>query len=178
MYAVEDISRDDTALVTEYFRGDRKRWVIPFELGDNKVTVAPATRWVEVREAMIAASDDPFEDKSYGKLLEKLGVELSESLGEVGKSFSVEEVSTDGRVMIKDTVSEATFLASFTELGDHVFLSGTSDWESITAPVEPKPDPAPAPSTFSMFDETTPEGRVAAARSRRQVLLSSNHKSR
>src|SRR5580765_1458914 len=178
MYAVEDISRDDTALVTEYFRGDRKRWVIPFELGDNKVTVAPATRWVEVREAMIAASDGPFEDKSYGKLLEKLGVELSENLGEVGKSFSIEEVSTDGRVMIKDTVSEATFLASFTELGDHVFLSGTSDWESITAPVEPKPEPTPAPSTFSMVDEGTPEGRVAAARQRRQLLLSSNHKSR
>jgi hypothetical protein len=159
--------------VEEWFRGDRKRWVIPFELGDNKVTISPATRWVEVREAMIAASDEPFEDKTYDKLLEKLGAELSDNLGEVGKSFFVDEVSTDGRVKIKDSVNEATFLAAFVDFGDRVFLSGTSDWERISASVEERPEPTPTPSRFVIYDETTPEGRVAAARQRRRQMLSS-----
>ena len=34
-YEVLDVSRDDTALVEEWFKGDRKRWVIPFDIGDN-----------------------------------------------------------------------------------------------------------------------------------------------
>ena len=70
-YEVLDVSREDTALVEEWFKGDRKRWVIPFTVGDNKVTISPATRWVEVREAMIAASDD-FDEKSYDTLAIKL----------------------------------------------------------------------------------------------------------
>jgi hypothetical protein len=179
MYSVIDISRDDTALVEEWFRGDRKRWVIPFDLGDNKITISPATRWVEVREAMIAASDD-FEKRTYTMLLGRLSVELSENLGEVGKTFVIEEVSTDGRVCIKDTEKDAVFMADFAEFGDRVLLSGTSNWERIKAPVADaaeQPAPAPTPRVVPIHDMGTPEGRVAAARQRRRLLLSSSHKS-
>jgi hypothetical protein len=178
MYSVIDISRDDTALVEEWFRGDRKRWVIPFDLAENKVTVSPATRWVEVREAMVAASDD-FEERTYGKLFDKLSVELSETLGEVGKTLQVEDISTDGRVCITDTNNKSAFLASYVEFGDRVMLSGTAEWERIPAPVADAEQPAPAPTrkkVVSLYDETTPEGRVAAARQRRRLMLSSSHK--
>lgn len=178
MYSVIDISRDDTALVEEWFRGDRKRWVIPFDLAENKVTVSPATRWVEVREAMVAASDD-FEERTYGKLFDKLSVELSETLGEVGKTLQVEDISTDGRVCIADTKNNSAFLASYMEFGDRVMLSGTAEWERIPAPVADAEQPAPAPTrkkVVSLYDETTPEGRVAAARQRRRLMLSSSHK--
>ena len=179
MYSVIDISRDDTALVEEWFRGDRKRWVIPFDLAENKVTISPATRWVEVREAMVAASDD-FEERTYTMLLGRLSVELSNSLGDVGKSFVIEEVSTDGRVCIKDTDKNVVFMADYAAFGDRVLLSGTSDWERISAPVADveQPTPAPTPRVVPIHNLETPEGRVAAARQRRRQMLSSSHKSR
>jgi hypothetical protein len=179
MYSVIDISRDDTALVEEWFRGDRKRWVIPFDLAENKVTISPATRWVEVREAMVAASDD-FEERTYTMLLGRLSVELSENLGEVGKTFVIEEVSTDGRVCVKDTEKNAVFMADYAEFGDRVLLSGTSNWERIKTPVADsaeQPAPAPTPRVVPIHNPDTPEGRVAAARQRRRLLLSSSHKS-
>ena len=173
-YYVQDISRDDTALVEEWFKGDRKRWVIPFDLSENEVSISPATRWVEVREAMIAASDD-FEEHTYGRLREKLSVELSNNLGEVGKSFSVEELSTDGRVKIKNAENGSVFLAEYVDLGVVVILSSTADWERIPAPVADaeQPVPAPTPRVVPVHDLNTPEGRVAAARQRRRQLLSS-----
>lgn len=180
MYSVMDISRDDTALVEEWFRGDRKRWVIPFDLAENKITISPATRWVEVREAMVAASDDDFEGRTYSMLLGRLSVELSNTLGDLGKSFIIEEVSTDGRVCIKDTDKNVVFMADFAAFGDRVLLSGTSDWERISAPVADaeQPVPAPTPRVVQIHNPDTPEGRVAAARQRRRLLLSSSHKSR
>jgi hypothetical protein len=173
-YAVMDISRDDTALVEEWFKGDRKRWVIPFDLSENKVTIAPATRWVEVREAMIAASD-AFEERTYSKLLTQLSDKLSENLGEVGKSFRIEEVSTDGRVRIRNTENKSAFVAEFLAFGDSVMLSGTADWERVDVPVADaeQPAPAPTPRVVPIHNLDTPEGRVAAARQRRRQLISS-----
>jgi hypothetical protein len=171
-YEVQDISRDDTALVEEWFKGDRKKWVIPFDIGDNKVTIAPATRWVEVREAMIAASDD-FEGKTYSVLLGKLTTELGNMLGDVGTKLAVQNVSTDGRVAIKDTTNEAVFLAEYIESGDGVLLSATSEWERIEAPKPKEPQPKPKSTVVvPLYDTTTPEGRVAAARQQRRQLLS------
>jgi hypothetical protein len=170
-YEVLDISREDTALVEEWFKGDRKRWVIPFDIGDNKVTISPATRWVEVREAMVAASDD-FADKTYSVLLGKLTDELGNMLGDVGKNLVVQNVSTDGRVAIKDTSNEAVFLAEYVESADHVLLSATSEWERISEPQPKKPQPKPKEKVVPLYDTSTPEGRVAAARQQRRQLLS------
>jgi hypothetical protein len=123
---------------------------------------------------MVAASDD-FEEHTYGKLREKLSVELSNNLGEVGKSFSVEELSTDGRVKIKNAENGSVFLAEYVDLGVVVILSSTADWERIPAPVADaeQPVPAPTPRVVPVHDLNTPEGRVAAARQRRRQLLSS-----
>jgi hypothetical protein len=170
-YEVLDISREDTALVEEWFKGERKRWVIPFDIGDNKVTISPATRWVEVREAMIAASDD-FEDKTYSVLLGRLTGELSDMLGDVGKEYAVENVSTDGRFSVKNITTGATFMASYVEVPDGIMLSGTSDWESLTAPEPPKPQPKSEEKVVPLYDTSTPEGRVAAARQQRRQMLS------
>jgi hypothetical protein len=172
-YEVLDVSREDTALVEEWFKGDRKRWVIPFTVGDNKVTISPATRWVEVREAMVAAADD-FEERSYSKLVGRLSDALNLMLGDgVGKSYRVDQVTTDGRVSVKNVDDQSVFLAEFVEIGDVLLLSATSDWDRIGDPV---PEEKPAPKRVVTFDTNTPEGRVAHARQQRRLLMSS-HKS-
>ena len=173
-YDVLDVSREDTALVEEWFKGDRKRWVIPFTVGDNTVTISPATRWVEVREAMIAASDD-FDQKSVEKLAVKLGEELHDMLGKVGEKYSIDQITTDGRVSIKNGDDHALFMASYVEAGDRVLLSATSEWAQLQAP-QPKPEKkdrsAAATVALSLMFDDTPEGRVAAARQQRRQMMS------
>jgi hypothetical protein len=175
-YEVVDVSREDTALVEEWFKGDRKRWVIPFTVGDNAVSISPATRWVEVREAMIAASDD-FDKKAFDTLAVKLGQELRNMLGQVGEKYSIDRITTDGRVSVKNGDDSSVFAADFVEFGEVVMLSATSEWEQIKAP-EPKKKKYPQSSRSAvaeslMFDNS-PEGRVAAARQRRRQMLSRN----
>lgn len=173
-YEVIDVSREDTALVEEWFKGDRKRWVIPFTVGDKGVSISPATRWVEVREAMIAASDD-FDERSYVTLVSKLNSELHTMLGEVGDHYRVEQVTTDGRLSVKNMTDQSVFAADFVEINGAVMLSATSDWERLKAPAsKPRQKSArPDVETSLMFDGT-PEGRVAAARQRRRQMLSRN----
>jgi hypothetical protein len=95
-------------------------------------------------------------------------------LGDVGEKFAVQNVSTDGRVAVKDTSNGAVFLASYIEVADDsVLLSATSDWERLSAP-EPVKEPPPKPKEkiVPLYDTTTPEGKVAAARQQRRLLLS------
>ena len=172
-YEVLDVSREDTALVEEWYKGDRKRWVIPFSVGDNKVTVSPATRWVEVREAMIAASDD-FSQRTYHALANKLDNELHDMLGKVGETYRVEHVTTDGRVSVQNTSDQSIFMADFVEVGDRVLLSPTSDWEQIQAPQPKKKESSRSDVALSLMFDNTPEGKVAAARQRRRQMLSRN----
>jgi len=170
-YEVLDISREDTALVEEWFKGDRKRWVIPFDIGDNKVTIAPATRWVEVREAMVAASDD-FEEKSVGSLVGRIDSELHAMLGDsVGDSYEIDQVTTDGRFSVKNKADGAVFLAEYIETGTSILLSATSDWKRIREPDPPKPAPKERKVEVHI-DLSTPAGRVAAARQRRRQMMS------
>ena len=169
-YDVLDVSREDTALVEEWFKGDRKRWVIPYTVGDNKVTISPATRWVEVREAMVAASDD-FEKRSFGSLVGRLGDELQKAFGDEGGRFQIDQVTTDGRFTVRNTADSSVFMGEFVEIGSRVLLSGTSDWERIKAPEPKKQSSRNDVATSLMFDDT-PEGRVAAARQRRRQMLS------
>lgn len=164
-YEVLDVSREDTALVEEWFKGDRKRWVIPYTVGDNKVTISPATRWVEVREAMVAASDD-FEQKSFGTLVGRLSDEIN---GTFGNKYQVDQVSTDGRFTVRNTADSSIFMGEFMEIGSRVLLS--SDWERVKAPEPKKQSSRNDVATSLMFDDT-PEGRVAAARQRRRQMLS------
>jgi hypothetical protein len=172
-YEVIDVSREDTALVEEWFKGDRKRWVIPFTVGDKGVSISPATRWVEVREAMIAASNGDFEEKSFVRLMSKLNSELHTMLGEVGDHWRVEQVTTDGRISVKNMSDQSVFAADYVEINGAVLLSATSDWERLKAP-EPKPKKSSRTEVAEslMFDDT-PEGRVAAARQRRRQMVSS-----
>lgn len=114
-YDVADISRSDTALVEEYYRGATKKFVIPFKFTDGKVELPPQLRWQEVEDALIAASD---ESTDLDKVLDAIRVEMAQS-------------------------TEA---------------AGTK-----------QPVPAPASQTVvQLFDESTPEGAVAAANQRRR----------
>jgi len=123
---------------------------------------------------MIAASDD-FEQKSFVTLMSKLNHELHDMLGEVGKQYRVEQVTTDGRISVKNMSDQSVFAADYVEINGQVMLSATSDWERLKAP-ETKPrqvSSRPAVAVSLMFDGT-PEGRVAAARQRRRQMLSHN----
>jgi len=172
-YDVLDVSREDTALVEEWFKGDRKRWVIPFTVSDNAVSISPATRWVEVREAMIAASEGDFEEKSFVTLMSKLNHELHAMLGDVGEHWRVEQVTTDGRISVKNMSDQSVFAADYAEINGAVLLSATSDWERLKAPApKPRQETRIEVAESLMFDDS-PEGRVAAARQRRRQLVSS-----
>lgn len=62
-YWVRDVSPSrGTALVEQ--EGEGAAWVIPFSVGDDdEVSIADASRWIETRQVMVAASDDATDDE-------------------------------------------------------------------------------------------------------------------
>lgn len=170
-YSVQDVGHDSNALVEEYFKGKQTKYVIPFTRDDEgKVEIAPATRWVEAREAMIAASDNwvPAEVIS-----EKLAVKLGEMLGNDADNFLMSDFSLDQRVRIENKVTGAEYLASFVLFSDGTtFIEPSYSWERVKAP-EQRPQPVPAPDSVKLSDEptfdlSTARGRVEAARQQRR----------
>lgn len=185
-YWVQDVTHNEPNLaqVEESYKGKTTKFVVPYSIGeDGSVEVAPATRWVEGKQAMIAASDgdgtfDPLESfaaTSFGKLRDKLGIALSDLLGDEAKNLSVKEVSTEHKALIENTKSGAVHLATwYGDSGSAVFFGDTSTWETITAPSNKVAAKRPVPTATPVVDLSTPEGRVKAARQRRAALLSSS----
>jgi hypothetical protein len=186
-YYVEDVApAKKLALVQEYFRGDTNKFLIPFEQKDESVEPAPNIRWTQVREAMIAASDDldpfeaaaknkSFEDMSSDKIREKLGLTLSEILGKE-HPYEVSEIAVDNRCKIVNKENKAEFIAEFSSIdnGDRLFIAASSQWEQVAAPQKPKEKDkqilaSEAPDVS--FVEDTPEARVMAARERRRRMM-------
>lgn len=173
-YYVEDVSNDNNALATEYSKGRSTRFVIPFSVEDNgDVSVAPATRWMEVKEAMIAASDD-FVSSSSAR--ERLQAQLKETYGDDAKLLAA-DVSFDQRLKIVNGKTGAEYVTSFALLSDDsVFIEPSAQWERVKAPdkqVQPVDTASPNVAlSDNQPDTSTPEGRVEAARQRRQRLLS------
>lgn len=163
-YFTRDVSTNDTALVEEYFRGEQRKWVIPYEREGDDIKVAPATRWVEVREAMIAADDSFVPAES---IKDKLAVLLSDMSDDY--QFTVGDLSLDRRVNIINQNTKAEYLASFVVLSDEsVALDSAANWERIKAPEQSVQS---APSRLVLSDQpdlSTPKGRVEAARRLRQ----------
>lgn len=178
-YYVEDVAVQDgkyAAKVNEYYRGDSTTWVIPFTKGDDgEVTMAPATRWIEGRNAMIAASDADFEPMSSDKVLERLRVNLADTLGD--DKYEPKAVTLDQRVHVENRESGVEFIAPF-------FMSGAGDvqvalpahWDRVkgasTEREKKQPTPTPPPKVTLSDDLSTPEGRVEAARRRRLSVMS------
>lgn len=176
-YYVQDISDDGAALVEEYFKGENKRFVIPFERKDDgTVSVSPSIRWVEVREAMIAASDEGFEDMASANVLDKLSVKLSEQLGKTDSVYRVTEVTLDNRARIVNKAKKKEWVARFAFLADDtLWIEPADKWKAIEASDEPDPgvqQPAPAP-VVNMSDSSLATDRLKAARQSRRQLLSS-----
>lgn len=177
-YYVDDISQSkNLALVTEWFKGDRTRWVIPFSVEDNSVKPAPATRWVEGQEALVAASED-FGDMATDAVTAKLAVCLLSDMDDDG--FKVEQVTLDQRCKIRNTTTGAAFEAPFqVTKGGAVFLSDAADWTRVESSQAKPPASKPSPrsdikddaQSVPVFDMNTPEGRVKAARHRRRGQL-------
>lgn len=183
-YYVEDVdTAQKLSLVTEWYKGDKTRWVIPYTRDGDEVKPVPSTRWVQGQEALIAASDKPgdtinFEDITPEKITDKLGVKLSDMVG--GDDFAIESVSLDNRCRIRNKKSGQGFEASFRNLTDGaVMLDDAADWVR-TDKVDPQaggPQPAPVDSSnvVQFYDDSTMEGRLSAARQlRRQKLAGSN----
>jgi hypothetical protein len=175
-YYVVDVTHNDPNLaqVEESYKGKTTNYVVPYSVDDNgAVTAAPSARWIEGKTAMIAASDehgDPmasFASLSHGKLVDKLSIALSDLLGEgPAKDLVVEETSLDSRALLRNKANGAVFLAQFYQpVTGHVFFAESSTWETIKAPA---PKPAEPTTVVPMYDLSTPEGRVRAARQRRR----------
>jgi hypothetical protein len=170
-YYVEDLSTTDTALVEEFFKGKRTRWVIPFEAKSSGVSPSPATRWVEVKEAMIAASDSDFDEQSYGSLKEKVSVALADSLGKTDTVYRVDEVSRDNRARIVNKAKGRTWLAEFSVLDNGLaWIAPADQWKVIDQTT--KNDVQSTPAAAVAFSDTptpsTPRARLEAARAARK----------
>jgi len=165
-FYVEDISQSkNLAVANMYFKGDRTRWVIPFTVSDGKVSAGPEFRWTEAKEALVAASED-FSVKSSGKVKEGIKKALVAMLGEDGKKYKVDEVSLDNHALIRD--SSNIFVADFALLSDgEIFVAPPGDWDKKAELTKPK-----AMKVVNLYDESTPEGRVRAARQRRRTTIS------
>lgn len=177
-YMTHDISHDDNALVEEIFKGQQRRWVIPYTRdSEGVVALAPATRWVEVREAMIAASDDDFDTITVNALQTRLSSELVKVFGLDSDKFEIDDISLDQRVRISNTETGSKYLAKFAVLTDKsVFIEPSHSWERVKAP-EQRMQPAPAPENVTLsdgctFDMSTARGRVEAARQQRRLRSS------
>lgn len=172
-YHVQDVSTDNTALVEEYFKGTQTRYVIPFtQSDDGDVSLAPATRWVEVREAMIAASEPNFEELSTSKLRDQLSIALSDQLGTTDSVYRVEDVSLDHRARITNKAMGKSWIARFASLDkDAVWLQPAAEWEPILASDQPRDD-ALRPATSTPKEvvnlDDSPEARLRVARQRRR----------
>jgi hypothetical protein len=171
-YYARDISREDTALVEEFFKGEQKKWIIPFthNKDDGAVEIAPATRWVEAKEAMIAASDD-FDSSAVEAVKGKLILKLSETFGAEAEKFGVSDLSLDHRVRIANKETGAEYVAGFTLLSDDsVIIEPTAYWERTKAPeqIVKSADNTVKLSDEPTFDLSTPRGRVEAARQHRR----------
>jgi hypothetical protein len=169
-YDVRDIAAvKKLALATEFYKGNQKEFVIPYDIKDDKVDVAPASRWIEGQQALVAASD--------GMTADEIGHQLQADLDEMVDSahFEVTSVSFDNRCDIRNQETGQGFSAPFSVVGNTVFLHDASLWErtdTVPPTVEPqqqqRPDYSPSNVT-PMYNKDTPEGRVAAARQRRRT---------
>lgn len=177
-YYVQDISQTKNLAVVEmYYKGDRSRWLIPFTTADGKVTPSPEFRWTEVKEALVAASED-FGTTSISRVKEGIERALQINFGDEASNYSVDEVSLARQALIRNA-DGALFLADFAMLSDgQICLAPSNTWEKrADAPVvrtteNEKISAAPAQKKdIQLFDESTPEGRVLAARYRRRQLI-------
>lgn len=176
-YYVQDVSQGKKlGLVTEYFKGDSTRYVVPFEVGDDGVKPAPSTRWVEVREAMIAASDDSTDDfmeLSVDTLQEKLGLALSEQTGPSESRYRIDTVSLDNRARIVNRAKGKAWIANFAILPDGgVWLEDSEKWKSVD--LTTGSGNTPSNGNVAQFSDDTLSKRVRDARKRRAALLSSS----
>lgn len=197
-YYVEDFSQEKgLGLVQEHFKGDTTRFLIPFTKTDNGVETAPATRWVEIRSAMIAASDneDPFvvsarslkmNSLSMNKIKDKVRIALSDMLGkEIAEKYELGDLSVDNRFEIKDPIKNLSFAASFQVLdgGEKVVISSPGCWESLQSVQSinlsdtSKKVSGNKIECVEKQEDMTPEARVAKARKARKSMLltSTNH---
>jgi hypothetical protein len=165
-YYVQDVSTVGTALVEEWFKGDRRRWVVPFNVEGGKAVLSPATRWVEVKEAMIAASDTAFDDISSEKICALADDSLQKMVGD--DHLRATEISLDNRIRIENTKEKTAWIASFILSDDQIWIEPSNGWQAIELNDAPEQIKAPIKQPQLKVDPTS---RVQAARQRRRQML-------
>jgi len=182
-YYVSDVTHNEPNLaqVEESYKGKTERWVVPYSQNDDgTVTPSPQTHWQKGTMAMIAASDEndsvaSFEQNTLDRVRDRLVLALDDMFGDKHK-LAIDKVSTDGRALVRNSDTGAEHVARFREVGDHAYFTDTATWTTVKLPVsKPAPTPAAAPSNVVTLDTSTPEGRVAAARQRRAMLLATSN---
>jgi len=104
-------------------------------------------------------------------LREKLGLALSEQIGDKTLVYRVEDVSLDNRARITCNAKGQTWVANFAVLNNGtVWVEPADKWEPVTKKDDAK---RPASSTTSSVALSDEDARVQAARQRRRHLLSS-----
>jgi hypothetical protein len=174
-YWVKDVAVTNKALVQESFKGESKTFVIPFTPKEGSVEIAPATRWIESREAMIAASDDNFAELTTSAIREKLGIALSDMAGD--GSYQLGDLTVDNRVRIKNEQG-SEWVAEFSVQRDGaVHLAPAPRWKKTTeATTDDTGQQPPASSDQQkvvLSDDDPLSARVRAARAKRRSLLPS-----
>lgn len=171
-YDVLDIAAvKKLARAVEFYKGDQKEFVIPYDIEADKVKVSPASRWIEGQQALVAASD--------GLTPDEVITQIKQTIDEIEPDrFAVEQVTFDNRCDIRNVETGQGFTAPFSLVGNAVFLHDPSLWERTdrVAPTAGEPQKQTRPAYDSdkvtpLYDNKTPEGRVAAARQRRRALL-------
>lgn len=180
-YYIMDV-KSDKALVEESYKGTLSRFVIPFSIKDGAIELSPQLRWTEVKEAMVAASDDKtFEDLSLTALREKLGTALSTTLGDHASGYEIVDVSTDHRAKIRSVTDGAEYVAGFLDVAGDVLIDPADKWQAIEKddaseeepPKADAPQPAPVAEPAVAASDNSVFGRRQAAIERRRRLAQS-----
>lgn len=167
-YHIQDIT-SDRALVEEDYKGTLSRFVVPFKVVDGKIELAPQTRWVEAKPAMIAASDFTSVDDISMKLSDQLDKDFGAG------NFRVVGMSLDNRARIENAVEGGVWEAKFTVFSDsEVALAPPTRWEQVEKP-QPKEEETKQPvsskpvATVKLSDPIMARLEVARQKRRQKV---------
>lgn len=162
---VEDIA-EDSALVSQEGQGEVNRFIVPYSIEGNEVKLAPPIRWTEVRQAMVAASDD---DPVY---LNDLKLRLTDALesvvGKEASGYRVDDLTHDDRVKIVSKVTDAAWLARFYASDEETRISPVANWHKISEGKKFELSDKPAKPSVS---KPLVGGSLAEARRKRASLM-------
>lgn len=166
MFWVEDIAAEQ-ALISQEGQGEVNRFIVPYTIEEGEVKLAPGIRWTEVKQAMVAASDEEADPIYMGDLALRLTDELKNVVGK-SNGYRVDDITHDSRVKIVSKVNNSAWLARFYADDKEVRISPFVNWHQIDEG-----------SKVMLSDQSKPVkpsrpvvgGRLEEARRQRKLLI-------